>query len=467
VSGIEKAKKWTMLTPNDSHDWINQRDPAFESFYPIGSSADTDCGVFAEYSPGISTNRDTWIYSFSRTAVLSNMRRLTEFAKSESIRFHAAFPSASRKELEDSLDEFLDGDRKRVAWSVNLKKQVLRNAVPALDSNAVQYCSYRPFCKQYFLNQTTLIERPGKSPAMLPSSRHGNAVICVTAAGNRVDFSATITNLLSDYHFVDKSGGSQCFPLHVYEKVDESTDLKFDKSDIIDGYRRRDVITDVILKAFRAAYGKGVTKEDIFYYVYGVLHSQEYRTRFAADLKKMLPRIPLTQETKDFRAFSDAGRRLAEWHLNYETIEPWPVQEHNARFEQAEPDPFQYYRVQKMTFARPTPEQKQAGEKHNKTTIIYNSDITITKIPLEAYEYVVNGKPAIEWIMERYQYTRDKDSGIVNDPNDWSKEHDQPRYILDLLKRVVRVSLETMKIVKDLPALNERNRPDPTETRVR
>jgi predicted helicase len=258
-------------------------------------------------------------------------------------------------------------------------------------------------------------------------------------------------------HMVDKSGASQCFPLYIYEPVDESKELQFDKSDVIDGYRRREAITDAILKTFREAYGPKVTKEDIFYYVYGILHSPEYRTRFAADLKKMLPRIPLTKKTEDFTAFSQAGRKLAQWHLNYETIEPWPVQEINARFEQAEPDPYQYYRVQKMTFARPTPEQKLAGQKWDKTTIIYNADITITKIPLEAYEYVVNGKPAIEWIIERYQVTRDKDSGIVNDPNDWCKEHNQPRYIVDLIKRVVRVSIETMKIVKALPALGERD----------
>jgi predicted helicase len=195
-----------------------------------------------------------------------------------------------------------------------------------------------------------------------------------------------------------------------------------------------------------------IAKEDIFYYVYGVLHSPEYRTRFAADLKKMLPRIPLTQETTDFQAFSTAGRELAKWHLNYETVEPWPLAEHMDRFDF---DSWEQFQVQKMTFARPTPEQKAAGMKWDKTKILYNSHVTISQIPLEAYDYVVNGKPAIEWIMERYQVTRDKDSGIVNDPNDWCREHNQPRYILDLISRVIRVSMETIKIVKSLPALNE------------
>ena len=177
-----------------------------------------------------------------------------------------------------------------------------------------------------------------------------------------------------------------------------------------------------------------------------MLHSPEYRTRFASDLKKMLPRLPFTRETADFWRFSQAGRDLAQWHLNYETVQPWPVQEHHSELLS---DPATDYLVQKMTFGR---KDKQV----DKTTIHYNARITLTGIPLEAYDYVVNGKPALEWIMERYQITVDKDSGLRNDPNDWAREHHQPRYILDLLKRIVRVSLETMKIVNTLPALNER-----------
>jgi predicted helicase len=239
----------------------------------------------------------------------------------------------------------------------------------------------------------------------------------------------------------------QCYPLFLYELADDSGKLEFDKDDseVIDGYRRRDAITDAIHKKFREAYGPEVTKEDIFYYVYGVLHSPEYRRRFAADLKKMLPRIPLTKRAEDFRAFAQAGRDLAKWHLNYETVEPYPVVEQT---DTVTFDPAEKFQVQKMTFGR-------KDKAIDKSTIIYNSHVTIREIPLAAYEYVVNGKPAIEWIMERYQVTRDKDSGIVNDPNDWSREHDQPRYIIDLLQRIIRVSLETMKIVASLPALNE------------
>jgi len=239
-------------------------------------------------------------------------------------------------------------------------------------------------------------------------------------------------------------------PLYLYEKQDsqEGALLSMEpEGEILDGYARRSAITDAILKDFREAYENKVEKEDIFYYVYGILHSQEYKTRFANDLKKMLPRIPLTKETADFWAFSQAGRELAEWHLNYETVEPWPVGEMSTSFNL---DDGKDYLVQKMTFGR---KDRQV----DKTTINYNSRITLSNIPLEAYEYIVNGKSAIEWIMDRYQVTVDKEIGIRNDPNDWAREHNEPRYILDLLKRIITVSIETMKIVRALPPLNERS----------
>lgn len=199
-------------------------------------------------------------------------------------------------------------------------------------------------------------------------------------------------------------------------------------------YIRHDGVTDYILHEAREKYRtNAITKEDIFYYVYGFLHSEEYRKQFAADLKKMLPRLPLVENAVDFKAFSEAGRQLADLHLNYEK-RPKPEQ---VIVERKADD----YIVEKMKFK----------SKQDKSVIIYNNHITIKNIPLEAYDYVVNGRSAIEWIMERYQVKIDKASQIKNDPNDWAKEHNDPTYILDLLLSVITVSLETMKIVKGLP----------------
>jgi predicted helicase len=210
----------------------------------------------------------------------------------------------------------------------------------------------------------------------------------------------------------------------------------FDENDKSD-YIRRDAISDFILERAKKIYGKNVTKEDIFYYVYGFLHSPTYRESFANDLKKMLPRLPLVEEVKDFWSFSKAGRKLAELHLNYETVAPFE----NAK---VTGDDGKYYTVEKLRFPK----------KDQKDTIIYNSKITISNIPAQAYEYVVNGKSTIEWIMERYQVSTHKESGIVNNPNDWATETGKPRYILDLILSVINVSVQTVEIVNNLPKVN-------------
>lgn len=205
-------------------------------------------------------------------------------------------------------------------------------------------------------------------------------------------------------------------------------------------YIRRDGISDFILTRVRELCGPKVTKRDIFHYVYGLLHSEQYRAKFVVNLKKSLPRLPLPDNPKEFWAYSKAGAALADLHLNYETLPPHPeIREDSPK---ANPS----LRVEKMRFAK-------RGKDEDKSAIIYNDDITLWNIPLEAYEYIVNGKSAIEWVMERYQLTTHSESGIVNDPNRWCAEQNNPRYIIDLLKSLVTLSLETCKIVKELPEL--------------
>ena len=298
------------------------------------------------------------------------------------------------------------------------------------NKNNVVVGYYRPFFKNYFINSHNTIYRPGKWSCMLPNN---NLIICTTGKAGSSDFSALISNNYVDYQF-QKNG--QCFPLYTYEENNNQQKTLFDSVNNNDEYIRRDGVTDFILERSRKQYGNKVTKEDIFYYVYGILHSPTYRTTFANDLKKMIPRIPLVDDPKDFWKFSKAGQGLAEIHINYESVEPYK----DVKVTGEESN---YFKVEKMRFPK----------KDQKDTILYNSKITIENIPAKAYEYVVNGKSAIEWIMERYQVTVHKDSGIKNDPNDWADEVGNPRYILDLLLSIINVSVQTVDIVNSLPEL--------------
>ena len=270
-------------------------------------------------------------------------------------------------------------------------------------------------------------------PKLFPTSSISNLVICVSGVGVTKDFSAIITDTLPDLELIGKS---QCFPLYYYEEQAKQSPSLFDAGADTE-YIRRDGVSDFILERARRQYGKTVTKEDIFYYVYGFLHSPEYRETFAVDLKKSLPRIPLVEDVRHFWAFSKAGRVLADLHVNYESVPPYP----GLTVTGAESG---FFTVEKMRFP----------QKGQKDTILYNSRITVSDIPPVAYEYVVNGKSAIEWIMERYQVTVHSESGIRNDPNDWAKEVGNPRYILDLLLSIVNVSVQTVEIVKGLPKVS-------------
>ena len=452
IEGVAAQGKWTLLAPNQQNDWINQRDPAFERFLLIGDKSDQPSEpIFENYSLGVVTNRDAWAYNASRKSLVANIQAMINVFNVEAGKFKKACEELSKDQWPE-LEDIVDSDPKKISWTRSLKNDARRGKALDVSDGEVREALYRPFTKQHMFFSRRLNEMVYQQPRLFPRASLGNIAICVSSNGTRAEFSVIIANRIPDLSFADKSSGSQCFPLYLYEKADDDDRLQFDKSESVEGYHRRSAITDATLRKFREAYGIFVSKEGIFYYIYGVLHSPEYRTRFAADLKKMLPRIPLTEEPADFRAFSEAGRKLAELHLNYETVKPWPVKQHSDKLDF---DLAEKFKVQKMSFARPTAEQKKAGMKWDKTRIIYNSHVTLSEIPLEAYDYVVNSKPAIEWIMERYQYTRDRVSGIVDDPNNWAAEHNDPEYILRLLKSIITVSIETMKIVNALPALNE------------
>lgn len=426
---------WIHVNPNDENDWINHRNPIFGTYIPIGDKNERTYFV-PIYSLGIGTNRDIWCYNSSKVALSKNMRLLSQEYASQ-IKLYKSLDQKSR----ESFKEYRENDPKKISWSSSLELYVVRGVKPSFSEKKIVRSLYRPYFKQHLYLDKLFNHRQGQIPKLFPTPCTENLVICISGKGVTKQFSALITDLIPDLEVVGKS---QCFPLYYYEPVSKAAAKPLDTAQTPlftavaeeeqPYYTRKDGISDFIHHKAQSRYADNtITKEDIFYYVYGFLHSTEYRQTFANDLKKMLARIPLVPEKDDFLAFSRAGRELAGLHLHYENAEPWPVAISGAEFEN--------FRVTKMKFIT----------KGDKSRIQYNESIVISDIPEKAYAYIVNGKSAIEWIMERYAITTDKDSGIKNDPNDWADEVGNPRYILDLLLSVITVSIRTMEIVERLP----------------
>lgn len=330
-----------------------------------------------------------------------------------------------------------------VTWNRGLLNNCLRNKELRFKHHRVQISTYRPYCKQNVYFDADMNDMTYQLDKLFPTSDISNIVICMSSPGDTKDYSCIAVTNIPDLHLV---ATTQCFPLFWYEENKTNNQQTLFDIENEDKYVRHDGISDWILKEMRSRYNtKSISKKMIFYYVYGLLHSPDYRTRFAADLKKSLPRIPIVDDVKIFMDFYKAGKALAQLHLNYEEVPPCPdCNVYVSDFVKSDKyTEYDHYRVEKMRFPSKT----------DKSTIIYNGNVRIDNIPAKAYDYIVNGKSAIEWIMERYAVTQDKASLIVNDPNDWSREHNNPTYIFDLLLSIINLSIQTVDIVNALPKL--------------
>lgn len=419
--------EWEVIVPNEAADWINQRDEKYDTYQPIGDKATkgkpNTPGVFQLYSNGLKSNRDPWVYNFSAQAVEENMHRMIEFYNSQ------------------IGVEQPDMDSTKIAWNRSLLTFRAQGRALAFEQESMRNSLYRPFCKQTAYFNRELNDMVYQLPKLFPTPAHENVAITLPGPGSAGEFYALAVDMIPA---LGVATSLQVFSLYTYEPVvedDGGLNLNLGGGEVVDGYTRKENITDATLAAYRSTYGDaGIAKEDIFYYIYALLHHPEYREKYAADLKKMLPCIPLV---KGFWEYSRVGRALAELHLGYESVEPYPLDEvvSSPAPEDLE-ERFEFYRVQKMKF----------GPKKDKTRIQYNGHLTLKGIPEEVYNYILMGnRSALEWVIDRYQVKTDKKSLITNDPNDYCRAVNNPRYIVDLIKRLVTVALETQKLVGTLP----------------
>jgi predicted helicase len=440
-ASINGVDSWQAITPDHHGDWINQRDDSFENFLVIGDKRTKQKAIFANFSQGLLTGRDNWIIGYSRAKLTSKLQDMLNVY------------------IASSNEGKLENDPSKISWTANLKKYSSKKKKILFNDKQFVKSLYRPFTTEWMYFDDQLNERVSQMPVIYPNSTLPNRTICILGKGEAQRFSVLISNKVTEYKTLYNS---QAYPLYLYEKTEDyaidfgdNGDMFAEKSEVKseDGYTRKDGISDEGLAHFQQAYpSESFNKEDIFYYVYGLLHSSDYRERYADNLSKELPRIPCVKTVKDFWHFSQAGRDLAELHINYETVDKYPVTLDCGKRSIDQLGDEDFY-VTKMK--RPKIKNDEGKSVNDNRTVIYNHAITVRDIPVEAYDYVVNGKAAIEWVIERQCVKTDKKSGIVNDANDWAIDTmNNPKYPLELLQRVITVSLETNAIVNGLPALD-------------
>ena len=419
-----------VIVPDAHGDWFNQRDDFYSRFMRMDGKKTKEKSIFKNFSLGVGTNRDVWAYASSKLSLQNKMQTCITFYNQE-----------VEKKKRDSNYVFLK-DLTKISWihpqRIGFERQVKSNS---FEYNKIYSCFYRPYIRQYLYFDRFWNNRVYQMPSIFPMNTTDNLVICSSGVGSKC-FTCLMTGVIPDLNMLE--AGAQCFPRWLPgEKVTGAEDtLDFGElSEMPSGF------SPEALPHFQAGYpGKPITEDDLFYYIYGILHSEDYRTRYANNLMKELPRIPRVATYEQFMAFVEAGQKLARLHVHFEDVDPYTgVKIEYTKVGQPS------YRVTQMKWGKIKGKTGNAAK--DKTTLIYNDWITVKNIPLEAQEYVVNKKSALDWVVERACVSIDKASGIVNDFNDYAAEMGSERYPLDLFLKVITVSLETMKIVKTLPKL--------------
>lgn len=438
--GSVKDVPWKYLTPDENNDWLNHRNPAFANFVILGDKKKREnVSYYADnYAMGLSTNRDAWIYSFSQKC--TNAVRMIEFYNAELDRCEGEYQNILSQQHFSNIDDLKktvysnckSDDPHNISWSAGLLNRFIKGK-KICSEGTMRIVMHRPFVKEYCYFNTDIIERPSKWESLFPNGNE-NVVMCVSGAPLSKPFCTLMTDCIQDLNLLQHS---QCFPLYVYEKEENKEAAQLSFENMTEGesikWHKRSAITDVVLSKFRNIYGDRVTKEDIFYYIYAVFQSKGYIAEYADNLSKEMPRIPMLAH---FPEYVKIGRALADLHLHYE--KSVTAAEIGVTVDMRTED---YTIVDKMRF----------GKGKDKSIIEYNPYITIRDIPAAAYDYIVNGKSAIEWIVEQYAVTTDKASGIVNDPNTYAGG----KYVFDLLLSIISVSLKTQELIAQLPEYKE------------
>ena len=407
---------WEPIQPDTRYTWLTEGLHAeFDTFTPMGTKqaksakGKVEDVIFKTYSNGVKTNRDAWVHNFDQNTLTENISGMIDTYNAEVARWE------QQMDQKVKLDDFVVSGDTKIKWSRDLKAKLKRGRTTEYTNDKVRTSFYRPFTKSNLYFDQMMNDVVAVFPSIFPTlyTETENRMICVAGIGDRKGFGCLITNRITTFDLAFEK--TQCFPFYIYDE---------------DGTNRRENITDWSLAHFRTHYKDNtITKWDIFHYNYGLLHHPNYRKKYEANLKRDLPHIPFAE---NFWGFAEAGKRLADLHVDYESQPEYD----KLKFIQT-PDVPLNWRVEKMKLSK------------DKTSLVYNDFLTLGNIPPKAFDYRLGTRSALEWIVDQYRVKTDRRSGIVNDPN----RSDDPQYIVKLVGKVITVSLGTVDIVNKLPAL--------------
>ena len=439
---------WQRITPNEHHDWLNQRDDRYDQLIPLAGERGA---IFHTVSRGLETTRDAWVYNSSDTALRRNVGAMIDFYNEQAAAFAEApvgESTAKRLRVEEAKD-FVDKDPTRFSWNRDALNRLANGERYDFRDEMIRIGVYRPFFRQTVAFGRTLNSIIGQLPRLYPTPESENVGISIVGAAVRGPFACLATGAIPDLNVFT---ASTYYARWRYEDAPPNPKLLEDAP-----AGRASNLNPQANARFRAALGNDLSDDDVFYYVYGILHSPDFRSTFEFSIKKERPRVPLVESRAVFDAFAAAGRELCDLHVGYETVEPYPLTEEWAAGADPEANPdLLLVGDSKMSYEKATRHGTGHGKRDlDRSRLRYNAHLTLSGIPPEAHEYVLGTRSGIDWIIDRYYIKTDKASGIVNDPNQWGLERGEPRYILDLIKRVVTVSVRTVEIVAGLPSLEE------------
>ena len=424
---IENKNKFLKINPDNKNDWINKSNPNFEKFTSMGSKKNEKNIIFKNYSLGVATNKDSWCYNFSENFLKKNIEKFINFYNSEVNR--------TKSLTKDKIEKNISYDKLKIAWSSKIINSIKNRQLIKIDFNKISKASYRPFLDKFSYLDQNIVERRSQMDKIFPNDTLKNITICITGIGAKNGFNVLASNKVVDLNFLE--GGAQCFPMYLYNNLDLNEGL-FQQNTKKNDYQKENSISDYFHQKFKKELNKNITKEEIFFYIFGVLNSEKYIQKYQNNLNKELPRIPIVKSLEDYEELYKHGKELAEIQISENEKNLYPLKNENEIKEKFKKlKQIDNYKIRE-------------DEKNKVFSITINNIIKIEDIDIDCLKFINKGKSIIDNYLSYAKFSENKDSKI----SDNIINFENSLYIYKKIKNILYISLKTFQIRKILSKIN-------------